>query len=218
MQHTADTVRASVSYALSTDAAVELLTTAVQAGTAAINLNGSSIQQAIYGNEGVNFLVGNGGNDVLNGFGGNDRLYGGTGIDTLTGGAGSDLFVFNAALNATSNVDVLTDFNVAADTIWLENAVFTALTATDWSGPAATLGGWFSRCRAQESDRQPFLPSFRPVRVKGEHPRVFRFGFVPALFFHVKPGELQRVGRLGFATAGEEDSVDETRKTGRGQD
>ncbi len=46
--------------------------------------------------------------------------------DTLTGFGGSDTFRFTTALGA-SNVDTLTDFNVAADTIHLENAVFTGL-------------------------------------------------------------------------------------------
>ena len=125
-----DVVGSSVSYALSADAAIERLTTDSQAGTAAINLNGSSIGQAIDGNDGKNRLVGLGGNDDLHGFGGNDRLYGGSGNDTLAGGTGSDIFVFRDTLNATTNLDTITDFNVAADTVHLENAIFTALSAT----------------------------------------------------------------------------------------
>jgi Ca2+-binding RTX toxin-like protein len=37
--------------------------------------------------------------------------------------------LFNTALGA-SNVDIVTDFNVAADTISLENAIFTAIVGT----------------------------------------------------------------------------------------
>jgi serralysin len=72
------------------------------------------------GNASANTIVGNSGNNVLNG---------GLGNDTLTGGAGSDTFFFSTTLNASSNRDKITDFNVAADTIRLENGVFTGLAA-----------------------------------------------------------------------------------------
>ncbi len=72
------------------------------------------------GNASANTIVGNSGNNVLNG---------GLGNDTLTGGAGSDTFFFSTTPNASSNKDTITDFNVAADTIRLENAVFTGLAA-----------------------------------------------------------------------------------------
>ena len=72
------------------------------------------------GNASGNQLYGAAGNDTLNGMGGND---------TLNGGAGLDTFVFNTALSATGNKDTITDFNVADDTIQLENAIFTKLTA-----------------------------------------------------------------------------------------
>jgi serralysin len=80
-------------------------------GTAAINLTGNA-----NGNE----VRGNNGNNVLNG---------GNGRDTLTGLGGQDQFLFNTALNAASNVDEISDFNVAADTILLDDAIFTTLTA-----------------------------------------------------------------------------------------
>jgi Ca2+-binding RTX toxin-like protein len=44
----------------------------------------------------------------------------------LTGGADSDVFVFDTALGA-GNIDRITDFNVAADTIRLDNAFFAGL-------------------------------------------------------------------------------------------
>lgn len=46
----------------------------------------------------------------------------GTGNDKLTGGAGLDIFRFTTKPSA--NIDTLTDFTVADDTIQLENAIF----------------------------------------------------------------------------------------------
>jgi Ca2+-binding RTX toxin-like protein len=82
----------------------------------------------IFGNASANELRGFGGNDVIEGGSGNDTLNGGGGLDTLTGGSGSDSFVFNTALG-TSTVDRIADFNAVADTIRLENAIFTGLAA-----------------------------------------------------------------------------------------
>jgi Ca2+-binding RTX toxin-like protein len=80
----------------------------------------------IFGNTSANELSGLGGNDVINGGSGNDTLNGGAGLDTLTGGSGADTFIFNTALG-TGNVDRFADFNAVADTIRLENAIFTGL-------------------------------------------------------------------------------------------
>jgi len=125
-----DTVTASVTYTLAALQAIETLTAV--AGKAAINLTGNEFAQTVNGNNGVNILIGNGGADTLNGFAGNDRLYGGLGNDRLTGGAGQDSFVFDTAINVagTPNIDTVVDFNVADDVIWLENAIFTKLSAT----------------------------------------------------------------------------------------
>ncbi|MEY9324248.1 Ca2+-binding RTX toxin-like protein [Sinorhizobium fredii] len=73
------------------------------------------------GNGLANTLIGNSGNNILNGGAGNDKL---------TGGLGNDTFFFNSTLSATTNVDSVTDFNVANDTIRLENSVFTAIVGT----------------------------------------------------------------------------------------
>jgi serralysin len=71
------------------------------------------------GNALANSIIGNGGNNVIDGKGGKD---------ILRGLAGSDTFAFTTALGG-SNIDTVNDYNVAADTFRLENAVFTGLAA-----------------------------------------------------------------------------------------
>jgi RTX calcium-binding nonapeptide repeat (4 copies) len=106
-----DRVLASVNYALGAGQEIEVFTTTNTAGLGAINLTGNAFSQTMQGNGGANVLNGGAGNDVISGFG------------------GADIFVFNTALNSATNHDTITDFNVAADTIHLENAVFTLLAA-----------------------------------------------------------------------------------------
>ncbi|MFD2058805.1 hypothetical protein ACFSQT_38745 [Mesorhizobium calcicola] len=77
--------------------------------SASINGTGNSI---------ANVINGNSGNNVINGLGGND---------TLSGAQGNDAFVFTTALNASTNVDHITDFSVAEDAMWVDNAIFAAL-------------------------------------------------------------------------------------------
>lgn len=104
----ADLVQANVSYVLTAGADIELLTTLLQAGTAAINLTGNDLAQSVTGNAGVNILSGLGGNDLLEGLGGNDTLFGGDGVDTLDGGAGADEMTGGAG-NDTYLVDNAAD-------------------------------------------------------------------------------------------------------------
>jgi Ca2+-binding RTX toxin-like protein len=72
-------------------------------------------------------LTGSGLNDSISGGAGNDTLNGGLGNDTLTGGIGNDTFIFNTALNSTTNRDTITDFSHNDDTIQLSKSVMTAL-------------------------------------------------------------------------------------------
>src|SRR5205814_6355984 len=60
--------------------------------------NSSGKVAIVVGNSAANVLSGTGGNDVLVGLGGND---------SLSGGAGADQFVFNTALNRTTNVSTI---------------------------------------------------------------------------------------------------------------
>lgn len=93
-------------------------------------ITGNAVRNVLTGNAGADNLRGLGGNDTLNGGAGHDKLDGGIGNDTLIGGSGNDTFIFASALNGTTNVDTVSDFNVPADTIWLENAIFTKLVGT----------------------------------------------------------------------------------------
>jgi serralysin len=104
-----DTVRTGVNYTLTAGADVELLTTTSDNGTAALTLFGNSAGNVVRGNNGNNLIGGGGGDDELIGLGGQDR------------------FLFNTALDAATNVDVLSDFNAADDTIVLSSDIFGAL-------------------------------------------------------------------------------------------
>ncbi|MEJ0059360.1 MAG: calcium-binding protein [Terricaulis sp.] len=106
-----DSVASSVSYALAVNVEGLILT-----GASAINGGGNGHNNTLTGNAGANTLHGGNGNDTLNGAGGHDTLF---------GDSGSDTFVFTNF--GASNWDTLSDYNVAADTIHLNDAAFTAL-------------------------------------------------------------------------------------------
>jgi Ca2+-binding RTX toxin-like protein len=108
---TADRVLTSANYSLKSGVGVEILSTTNAAGTTALKLAGNSYANTVVGNAGANFING------------------GAGADTLTGLGGKDTFMFNTALGSP-NVDTITDFNVADDTIRLENGIFTAISGT----------------------------------------------------------------------------------------
>jgi Ca2+-binding RTX toxin-like protein len=114
-----DTVFTYVSYALPTGADVETLRAN---GSAALHLTGNSSG---------NVIIGNGNSNVLSG---------GDGRDELTGMGGQDSFLFMTAPNAASNVDDITDFNVADDTIVLNAAVFGAIGLGTLAGSQFAIG------------------------------------------------------------------------------
>ncbi len=95
-------------------------------GAGADTVFGNTVANRLIGNDGADWLSGGGGRDTLFGGAGNDTLRGGNGADKLVGGAGGDAFVLNTTPSA-GNIDTITDFNVVADTIRLENSVFTGL-------------------------------------------------------------------------------------------
>jgi Ca2+-binding RTX toxin-like protein len=119
-----DQVKSSASFVLAANVETLILT-----GASVINGTGNAAANIIIGNTAANTLNGGLGNDTVNGSFGGDTLFGGAGNDRLTGGTGNDFFVFNTALNAVTNRDVITDFDHVADTFRLENAIFTKLGA-----------------------------------------------------------------------------------------
>ncbi|MFI0844993.1 beta strand repeat-containing protein [Mesorhizobium sp. IMUNJ 23232] len=103
-----DRVSAGISYVLGKGVQIESLTTTSLHASYAIDLTGNDLAQQVMGNDG------------------NNRIDGKGGIDTILTGLGSDTVVFSTALGA-GNVDTVSDFNVPADTVELDDAVFAAL-------------------------------------------------------------------------------------------
>ncbi len=99
-------------------------------GSADITGAGNALNNVITGNSGVNTLYGLDSGDTLDG---------GLGADTLRGGAGADDYVFSTALGG-GNVDAIVGFNVADDTILLNNAVFTGLSAGTLAAGSFVIG------------------------------------------------------------------------------
>ena len=142
-----DTILGSVSLNLSSTAGTLNVENLTLTGFAFSGI-GNGINNTLSGNDLGNLLSGLGGSDNLFGFGGNDTLDGGTGFDTVVGGAGGD--IVNGGLNADTltgdgpglaqaedffrfdtaiagNVDRITDFSSAFDTIQLDDDIFGSL-------------------------------------------------------------------------------------------
>lgn len=126
---TADRILSSVTYSLS-GAYVETLQLL---GSANINATGNTQANTLIGNSGINTLNASSGNDILDGK---------AGSDTLIGGLGTDVIRFTTALGVT-NVDTVSGYTVADDSIEIDNAVFTGLAAgalnanAFWTGTGA---------------------------------------------------------------------------------
>ena len=66
---------------------------------------------------------------------------GGGASDRLRGGTGKDTFVFDTALDGLNNVDLILDYTVADDRIWLDADVFAGFAATGRIANAAFTTG-----------------------------------------------------------------------------
>jgi Ca2+-binding RTX toxin-like protein len=105
------------------------------------DIRGDASANRIAGTQGSDTIKGDAGGDVLIGAGGNDVLYGGT--STKKGDGAADTFVFNTALNGTSNVDTIYAFEASAiDKIALDQLLFAAIgSALDSTEFRANAGG-----------------------------------------------------------------------------
>jgi len=121
---------------------------------------GGNGHDTLIGNGANNILAGGNGNDTLSGLNGadyltggngNDRFFGSSGNDKLIGGAGADHFYFNTGLNASTNRDTIMDYNLAQDSLHLENAIFTRLAVQAHLNPA------YFRAASHALDRNDFI-------------------------------------------------------------
>lgn len=78
------------------------------------------------GTSSSNSMTGTSGNDLIDGKGGDDKIWAKNGSDVLIGGTGKDTFTFDT-MPSSKNVDVIVDFNVADDTIRLNDTAFAKL-------------------------------------------------------------------------------------------
>jgi uncharacterized delta-60 repeat protein len=102
----------------------------LKGGSGDDTLNGADGNDLLNGGSGDDELNGGAGNDTLKAGSGDDILSGGLGNDVLTGGSGYDVFRFDTAIGAT-NIDKLTDFSSADDSIQLDHTIFTKLAVAD---------------------------------------------------------------------------------------
>jgi Ca2+-binding RTX toxin-like protein len=98
-----------------------------------------SYTQTGTGNELANRITGGSGANLLHGQGGDDVLNGKAGSDTLTGGSGKDTFVFDTG----PNNEVITDFNVADDSIHLDHGIFQSFGDGSEAQPGQIAEGMF---------------------------------------------------------------------------
>jgi Ca2+-binding RTX toxin-like protein len=104
-----DLVQSSITFILDLNGTENLTLT----GTAAINGDGNTLNNAIIGNSGRNILRGFDGNDVLNAAAGDDDLIGGNGNDQLLGGAGNDLIDGGPGVDTASYAGISAGVTVA---------------------------------------------------------------------------------------------------------
>jgi serralysin len=118
---------------------IELLATANQSDTTAINLAGNNLGNNIQANNGNNILLGGASSDTLWGLDGNDTLNGGDGSDLLIGGAGNDDYLFTNVLGP-ANIDLVRGFVSGSDRVLIDDAIFTGLGLGALSANAFQLG------------------------------------------------------------------------------
>jgi serralysin len=105
-----DTVRTSVSWAITTGADVETLRTIDDAGVTTLSLTGNASNNQIIGNDGVNYINGAGGVDHMIGRDGDDTYFVDDPGDSVAefGGQGSDTVRAGVSWTLTAGADVET--------------------------------------------------------------------------------------------------------------
>lgn len=130
----------------------------VHGGSGKDRVYGSTGNDRVYGDSGNDWVYGDTGNDTVYGGTGDDVVNGGSGNDRLYGNAGSDAFVFNSKLGTASsdrnvNFDTIVGFNVASDSLLLDNAIFKKLGSGTPSSPTQLDAEFFtSSGKARERD------------------------------------------------------------------
>ncbi len=113
-----DRVFAGVSFTLEAGSSIEMMSTADNAGTTAINLTGNALAQSIFGNAGANSLDGGGGGDTMVGFGGNDfyfvRHAADRAVEAAGGGSDRVFAAVSFTLEAGSEVEIVGSADQAA--------------------------------------------------------------------------------------------------------
>ncbi|MBB3018991.1 Ca2+-binding RTX toxin-like protein [Microvirga lupini] len=129
-------------------------------------LTGDLGDDVLWGEAGSDTIDGGWGDDLLSGATEKDRLYGGLGNDTLWGGAGSDtlrgddgkdVFVFDTKPNKSTNRDVIVDFAVKDDSIWLDNVIFAKLGKLGTEAKPALLKKDFFTIGSKAKDKNDYV-------------------------------------------------------------
>ena len=89
-------------------------------GDGADTIGGGAGADTILGNADADLIFAYDGDDLVDAGRGNDIIYGGEGSDTILGGAGQDSFVFDIADFEDGSVDVLADFELGEDKIFIQ--------------------------------------------------------------------------------------------------
>jgi large repetitive protein len=95
-------------------------------GADTINL-GSTLEDLVFLIGGNDIVFAGAGSDTVFGQNDNDSIHGGEGNDVLWGMNGNDTLYFDTALNSTTNVDRIMDFNGSGDKLFLSTAQFTGI-------------------------------------------------------------------------------------------
>jgi serralysin len=106
----------------------DTLDCSLYSGSQTISLTAGSFSSTTGAINNVSIALGSVVENAIGGAG-NDNLIGNNISNILTGGAGADHFIFNTALNASINVDRITDFVAGTDKIGLSKTIMSGLGA-----------------------------------------------------------------------------------------